>query len=191
MWPGMETGLTRWIDRLPHSAGYLDGVMRVLANDLVFAIPLVCLVLWVRRSGFGPVLEAVAASALALGVTALIGALWDRPRPFVRFHFHPLIAHAADASFPSDHLAVFGAVSGIFLAYTWRLGLPAVLAALAVAFARVFVGVHYVSDVVDGFLIGLACALVVLLLARPCSPLLRKLDARLQAWRLRPVLLDG
>ncbi|MHB1988557.1 MAG: phosphatase PAP2 family protein [Acidimicrobiales bacterium] len=189
MWPNLEPGLTRWIDRLPKHASYLDGLMKILANDVIFLVPIVLLILWVRRDGFRPAVEGAVGALLALGITALIGTLWDRKRPFVFYHFKPLISHPADASFPSDHLAVLGAITAAFFAYSHRLGIVTAVVALAVAFARVFVGVHYVSDVVDGFILGAACGTLMWFLARPLSPVLDALDERLRRWHLRPILL--
>jgi membrane-associated phospholipid phosphatase len=67
-----------------------------------------------------------------------------------------------------------------------RLALATAAAALVVAFARVYVGVHWVTDVAAGFLLGLVCGVVAWRLyafadqwAPPFDPLLRK-------WRLRP-----
>jgi membrane-associated phospholipid phosphatase len=57
---------------------------------------------------------------------------------------------------------------------------------LVVAFARVYVGVHWVTDVAVGFILGLVCGVVTWRLyafadqwAPPFDPMLRK-------WRLRP-----
>jgi hypothetical protein len=49
---------------------------------------------------------------LALALGQLLGSLFPESRPFVSDHFTPLVAHAADGSFPSDDLLVLGAVVG-------------------------------------------------------------------------------
>ena len=42
-----------------------------------------------------------------------------------------------------------------------RIGIVALLAAAAMSFARVYIGVHYVSDVATGAAIGIAAAIVI------------------------------
>jgi undecaprenyl-diphosphatase len=84
---------------------------------------------------------------VAVAATAAIGALQYRPRPFVAQHITPLMSRAPDASFPSDHLAAHGAVTICVWFTSRRLGMTVGAIAFVLAFARVYVGVHYVSDV--------------------------------------------
>lgn len=85
--------------------------MRFAAVYLIFAVALVAIPLWLRTNGLRTCVSAALGALLAVAITAAIGTLWDRPRPFFAEHFTPLISHAADASFPSDHLAALGAVT--------------------------------------------------------------------------------
>ena len=60
--------------------------------------------------------------AVALALNVLLGHLVFEPRPFISqpAHVHRLIAHAIDNAFPSDHLAVAGAVTtalGLYLLF--------------------------------------------------------------------------
>ena len=58
-----------------------------------------------RRAWRVDAIEGALAGLLTVGVVKLAGALYAHPRPFVVFHAAPLVAHAADNAFPSDHLA--------------------------------------------------------------------------------------
>lgn len=87
----------------------------------------------------------------------------DRPRPFVVIADLPVIdAKPVTPSFPSGHAAraVAGAIAGsqMLPGAGWVLW-P--LAAL-VAISRVYIGVHWPTDVLAGAVIGLACAWFVL-----------------------------
>jgi undecaprenyl-diphosphatase len=175
-----------WVHDLAGRSGALDEVMSFAARNLVYLAAVLLLAMWTRRSGLRAVLAAGIGAALALLIAQLLGAAWVRPRPFVAEHFTPLIPHAADGSFPSDHLCALGAVAaGAWLA-SRALGLLAVLLAVVVGFARVYAGVHYGSDVLAGFAIGAVCALLTWWALGPLMPHLDRLDAQLQRRRLRP-----
>lgn len=146
---------------------FLDGPARFAANDLVFVIvaivALTFLVPWGARTlerRTGAVL-ATASAGLALLIAQPIANAVDRARPFVTHpHAELLIKHANDAGFPSDHATgAFALAMGLWL-YDRVIGGVALVLAAIVAFARVYVGAHYPSDVVAGALLGIAVALV-------------------------------
>jgi undecaprenyl-diphosphatase len=130
--------------------GYFGTVWIVLAVAISLAT---------RRSFSFPVLLTAcsvwSADLLALAVKAGVG----RPRPSLTVpQADPLIGSGA-WSFPSGHAAIAfaGAVS---LTYLWRRGAPLFfLLAAAIAFSRVYVGVHYPGDVLAGAALGTAVGL--------------------------------
>jgi undecaprenyl-diphosphatase len=108
-----------------------------------------------------------AGAATALLIAKLISTAADRPRPFVAHHsIHDFLAHAADPGMPSDHAtAAFAIATAIFLAHR-RAGTVVLLAAAVLAIGRVFLGVHYLSDVAAGAALGAASAVLVTYAAR-------------------------
>jgi undecaprenyl-diphosphatase len=88
----------------------------------------------------------------------------ERPRPCHALHnVHLLVSCGSGFSFPSSH-AVNNFAAALILAFFfprakwWFFGFAAI-----VAFSRIYVGVHYPSDVIGGAVIGLFCAGSVLL----------------------------
>jgi undecaprenyl-diphosphatase len=109
-----------------------------------------------RRHPALPVLL-TAASVWTADLAALtIKALVERPRPSVAVpEAHPLMG-AAGYSMPSGHAATAFA-GAVAVAYLWRRGAPwFFLLAAAIAFSRVYVGVHYPGDVLAGAALGAA-----------------------------------
>lgn len=105
---------------------------------------------------------------LAVLFTWLIGeltlpSLFDRPRPFAVDAALTVIDHKPlSPAFPSGHAAM--AVAGALAGSRMLPGSIWVWAPLAVivAISRVYIGVHWPSDVLAGALVGLACAWFVL-----------------------------
>ncbi len=126
------------------------------------AVPLLLVIIATLRRKALPIdLACGALGGIAtIAIVKLSAAFVYEPRPFIVEHVHPLVAHAADNAFPSDHLAACGLAVGYLWPRSRVLALLALLAAVAIAGARVLAHLHYVQDVVFGFLFGIIGALV-------------------------------
>lgn len=105
--------------------------------------------------------------AMALG---LIGSLvvvdWiikpivERPRPFNLeawegiFNYPELVGKPSSWSFPSGHSSSSLAASVALLCTNKKFGIPAVILGLLIAFSRIYVHVHYPTDVIVGIIVG-------------------------------------
>ena len=108
---------------------------------------------------------ALCAMTLGLLVTNLtIKPLVERPRPWLDWPILPLVAEDDPNSFPSGHTcAAFAAGLSWVRALPWRWGrIAAAAAAVCMGLSRLYVGVHYPSDVLAGAVVGTACALAAL-----------------------------
>jgi undecaprenyl-diphosphatase len=99
---------------------------------------------------------------LALILNVLISHVWFRPRPFVALpkgSFTQLIPHTIDASFPSDHVSgSFGFAAGSWKRADRWVSYSFTSLAILVAISRVYVGVHWPTDVIGGLIVGLLSA---------------------------------
>lgn len=172
-----------------HSA-VADELARIAANYLVFFGAVALVWLYVRQRSLRTFIAAGLAVGAAICVSGVIGMVDYVPRPFVAEHFVPLVQHPADSSFPSDHLAMLGALCGAAWFAARRLSLGTAVLAVAVAFARVFVGVHWVTDVVAGFALGVITGVAIWYATAAANRLITQLDRLLGRWR-RPVGAGG
>ena len=102
------------------------------------------------------------ADLLVLAVKAGV----ERPRPSATVPQADPLMGANGWSFPSGHAATAFA-GAVALTYVWRRGAPLFfLLAAAIAFSRVYVGVHYPGDVLGGAVLGTAVGLAWVALLR-------------------------
>jgi undecaprenyl-diphosphatase len=106
------------------------------------------------------------AAVVALIVNIPIRHLVQRPRPFLDHKgLEVLVRGKSDYSFVSDHATLTMAVAvGIFMV-SRRYGLISIAVAVFAAFSRVYMGVHYPTDVIGGLALGTAVALLLAPLA--------------------------
>ncbi|MFI8522262.1 phosphatase PAP2 family protein [Streptomyces sp. NPDC085481] len=168
---GLAKAAPPWFDRVMEYVG---------EYGIILGLVLVVLGCWwsVRRrgtladsvSGLAALIWAPLAAGLALLVNIPIRGFVERPRPFKDHQgLDVLVGGKTDYSFVSDHATMAMAIAvGVFVAHR-RYGLVAIALALAEAFCRVYMGVHYPTDVVGGLALGTAVAL---LLAPPALALL-------------------
>ncbi|KVK80926.1 PA-phosphatase [Burkholderia cepacia] len=136
----------------------------VVADDLIYLIPVLLTGMWLSGSEAqrNLAIRGCTVALIALGANQLIGLAWQHPRPFMLGLGHTFIAHAPDSSFPSDHATVFASIALTLLAGgVRRLGGLTLLAGVAVAWARVFLGVHFPLDMLGAAVV--ACATYVLI----------------------------
>ena len=101
---------------------------------------------------------------IAIVVAVIIAAILDKigtklyydPRPFVTHHVKPLVSHAADNGFPSEHTLFCFAFATVTWLYRRRLGWLALALALIVGICRVAAHVHSPIDIIGGLLMGVA-----------------------------------
>jgi undecaprenyl-diphosphatase len=89
--------------------------------------------------------------------------LFYHDRPFVVLGIEPLIPHAPDNGFPSDHTLLAATLACAMYAFDTRWGRVAIAIAAVIGAARVIAHVHHAIDILGSFVIAL---LAVFLVAR-------------------------
>lgn len=129
-----------------------------MADYLIYLVPLILVSLWCwgNESQRALALKACVIALVALGINQLLSIAWPHPRPFVMGLGHTFIPHAADSSFPSDHATVFAAVGLPFVFANIRsvAGWAALLLGVCVAWARIFIGVHFPLDMAGAVVVA-------------------------------------
>ena len=100
----------------------------------------------------------------------VIKVLVARPRPFrpelplwwkERFIYPNLVPKPHDYSFPSGHTSSsFAAATVLLLSLKKRFGVPALILAVLIAFSRIYLHVHYCTDVLAGMVVGILLGLI-------------------------------
>jgi undecaprenyl-diphosphatase len=98
-------------------------------------------------------------------LSVFIKNLIQRPRPL-----GGLVDESGTFSFPSNHSTIAAAACGFFILFIFRSDLSRNLKILIIillsliivltGYSRLYLGVHYFSDVIGGYLIGLICAFI-------------------------------
>ena len=98
--------------------------------------------------------ETLFAFLICLALFSVLKLLFQRPRPFDTYkQLLPLIKRPHDYSFPSGHTAcVFVCAFMIHDQLSKKYTLPILAFAILVAFSRLYVGVHYPTDILAGIL---------------------------------------
>ena len=117
---------------------------------------------------FKPTRKAGFVSLLSLGFCFLIAngilkPLVARPRPYTQIAaLEILIPPEKDLSFPSGHTtASFASACILFRMLPKKYGVCAVVLAVLIALSRLYVGIHYPTDVIGGVVIGVFGSMLV------------------------------
>ncbi|MCQ4211326.1 phosphatase PAP2 family protein [Streptomyces longispororuber] len=152
--------------------GWFDRVMEFV-GEYGILLGLVLVVLWCwwgarkretlddAASSVAAVVWAPLAAAVAVLVNVPIRSFVERPRPFKDHDgLTVLVTGKNDFSFVSDHATMAMALGAAVFVANRKLGFVGIGLAVLEGFCRVFMGVHYPTDVIGGFALGTAVALL-------------------------------
>jgi len=147
-----------WLNAPENPTTLLLAVAGFFAEYAIWVIPVLIGIGWLRGNEHTRkiLLEATASGLAGLLINQLIGLVWQHPRPFMIGLGHTFMPHAADSSFPSDHLTLLWAVAFSFLMHRRpRLaGMMLAVLGLPMAWARIYLGVHFPLDMLGAALVA-------------------------------------
>ena len=169
---GLDETLLRWVASA--RSDVLTPVMWLLSSRIFLGLVCCAWVVWLvvslgRRAGLVVATMLVVSVGLAdLSGARLLKPAFDRPR---LCHLDPTVALPGACgpgkSMPSNHAATMSAAATVLVLTRRRRGLAAgVPVALAVGLSRMYLGVHYPSDILAGFALGIVVACAVWLTFR-------------------------
>lgn len=169
----------------PGTASWLIQFASLIANDLIGVIPLALAALWLwgddRLRALA--LRACAVALLAVAANQAIGMVWPHPRPFMIGLGTTWFAHTPDSSFPSDHVTVFSGIGFTLIrGRVYRLSAVVCCGGLLVAWARVFLGVHFPFDMAGAVVVAVLTYAVLTPLWKRAGVSATTLVLRLYRW---------
>ena len=152
MLDGLQTIHTSFLDTFMISITKLGdaGIVWIILTVILLLIPKT------RKAG-GYMAVALIADLIICNV--IIKPIVARPRPYsINKTVQLLVTPLKDYSFPSGHTAAsFASVSALYFAGRKRMAAGALIVSVLIAFSRMYLYVHYPTDVLGGLIIGLLC----------------------------------
>lgn len=133
----------------------MNFIIVILAKYLLYIIILLALFFFLKT---GKKLNFIKLSIIGLPLSYIIAKILNKfiydPRPFVVEHTKPLIEHAADNGFPSDHTLLAATVAFVIFVINKKIGLKLIVLAFILGYSRILAKVHSPIDILGSFVIA-------------------------------------
>ena len=143
----------------PNMTRFMQFITFLGKHDLLIPLNFVLIAFFIYRKERWFAVRIAALSLSSLLLMFVLKLYFQRDRPLL-----PVIGEAKGFSFPSGHALISAVFYGLFIHMIWhevkiqwlRILLVYILSLLIllIAFSRVYLRVHYASDVLGGFIIG-------------------------------------
>src|SRR5665213_2086036 len=155
----MDNAITQWINSAAGQNPLLDTIMILVTR---YGVPLLVLLVvlqwWSVRDRLHVRHTCIAAGLslmTGLGLNQAILLFVHRVRPYDAGVSHLIVSRSGDWSFPSDHAtATFAIATAFLIGWPKGRGIAFLAGAFLVCASRIYVGTHYVTDVLGGTMTG-------------------------------------
>lgn len=179
-----DLSVFQWIQSIQNPA--LNAIFKVittLGDSGIIFILLGLVLLCTKKYRKAGVAVIVALLVMEVGNNLVLKELFARPRPFNLefdwwnevYKFPEIVSRPSSYSFPSGHTSSAFAATIAVLWYDRKIGIPATVFAFIMGFSRIYVQVHYCTDVLAGALVGIVYALLGVLIAKYLFPIADKM----------------
>lgn len=139
---------------------FLDPIMKFitsLGDEGIVPIVLCILLMIFKKTRKVGITAGTSLALEAVLINLLIKKIVARTRPYiVNEAIEYITKRPGDHSFPSGHTGcMFAVASVLFYMLPKKVGIPAMVVASLVGISRLYVGVHYPTDIIGGFIIGM------------------------------------
>lgn len=136
----------------------MDAIIIFCAQYLVWFVVLGLVVAWFlvdREEKKRFIVSTLIACIIAYAIAKIGSHLYFDPRPFVSEHVQPLIKHAADNGFPSDHALFTMTLTAATYFFHKKLFSAMLIMTILVGIARILARVHSPLDIGAGWIFGI------------------------------------
>lgn len=145
-------------------SSFLDKVIPVITSlgnaGILWIIIAIILVISKKYRKYG-IIMAIALVIMLIFGNGILKNLFQRVRPYEANGFKDLlIKKPIDTSFPSGHTYASFASAGVLYYMNKKVGITAYILAALIAFSRLYLYVHYPSDVLGGMILGILTSFV-------------------------------
>ena len=164
----MDIKILKWVHEVFHGQTWLNYIMKYVTyiGEFIAGAIICAIVLFIfKKTRWAGVAVGIAIVLDVLIVNVILKLSVNRPRPwqtypdlgFHEFHQSIGVREPTDSSFPSGHTAgLFAAAVALVMYYKVK-GLPALAVAFLVAISRIYLCMHFPTDVLGGAVIGSLC----------------------------------
>jgi undecaprenyl-diphosphatase len=141
----------------------MNTIIIICAKYLII-IPIIAVIIWFIRLPRHEKKQAFFFGLITLPLAYIFakiaGHFYFDARPFVVGNFTPLIPHAADNGFPSDHTLLAGALAASVMCSSRKFSIALWIIAILIGISRVAAGIHHWGDIAGSIVIVLLAALI-------------------------------
>lgn len=153
-------------DLIIFGAKYLTGVMILISFGFFLKLP--------RAKKIEMAIFGIITLPTIYLIARFASLMYFNPRPFVVGNFTPLIEHANNNGFPSDHALLSSAVAMVVYFFNKKFGIFLLLLTFLVGISRVFSGVHHIIDILASISIAVIVSFAMHKYVLPKLPKQRK-----------------